>query len=419
MNRRTFLTLASAGLLLPRVGRAAGGNDRKFLFICADGGWDTTKVFTPSFHNPRVDVDADATSATLNGITFADSPVRPAVRTFFERHGSRACVINGMEIRSIAHERCRRILLTGTSETGRDDWGATLGARGGAGLLAPHLVVYGASFTDQYTSAVVRVGSDGQLPRLLDGTALSESDLLFSAPSAATQALADARVRERTAAWASAAGRGRPRRFGDGYATALDQVDALAALAGTLDLSVVDDGCNRDTASDAAVALDCFERDIARCAMIRNDGWCSVGWDTHSQNDTQDRHYEMLFDYLNGILADLDTRTASDGSPLADKVTIVLISEMGRTPTVNDAAGRDHWTYTSAMLVGAGVRGGQVIGELDADFLGRPVDLASGEATDSGTRLLPGHLGATLLALGDIDPADEGILDAPIEAALA
>lgn len=58
-----------------------------------------------------------------------------------------------------------------------------------------------------------------------------------------------------------------------------------------------------------------------------------------------------------------------------------------------------------AMLIGAGVRGGQVIGAYDDDFVGRPVDLVSGETVESGTRLGPGNLGATLLQLGGIDPA--------------
>jgi hypothetical protein len=43
---------------------------------------------------------------------------------------------------------------------------------------------------------------------------------------------------------------------------------------------------------------------------------------------------------------------------------------------------------------------------MDDNFLGRPVDLATGEVTDSGVGLVPGHLGATLLTLGGVDPAE-------------
>ena len=104
----------------------------------------------------------------------------------------------------------------------------------------------------------------------------------------------------------------------------------------------------------------------------------------------------------------LQGRTASDGSPLADQVTIVVLSEMGRHPRYNVWGGKDHWTFTSAMLIGAGVRGGQVVGAMDDDFRGLPIELDTGEVREDGTRLLPEHLGATLMALADVDPGDHG-----------
>ena len=39
--------------------------------------------------------------------------------------------------------------------------------------------------------------------------------------------------------------------------------------------------------------------------------------------------------------------------------------------------------------------------------------------TDAGIGIVPGNLGATLLTLADIDPADAGLLDVPITAALS
>jgi uncharacterized protein (DUF1501 family) len=95
------------------------------------------------------------------------------------------------------------------------------------------------------------------------------------------------------------------------------------------------------------------------------------------------------------------------------------MSEMGRTPRLNAAAGRDHWTYTSAMLIGAGVAGGRVIGGMSDSYTGRAINLTSGEPDDAGTPLVPGHLGATLLALADLDPMDHGLVEEPILAALA
>ena len=114
----------------------------------------------------------------------------------------------------------------------------------------------------------------------------------------------------------------------------------------------------------------------------------------------------MLFGYLSQLMADLEGRTSFSGGRLIDEVTVVVVSEMGRHPQVNNTGGKDHWTYTSAMLLGAGIRGGQVIVRMNADFQGERIDLETGEVSESGTGMLPSHLGATLLTMADIDPAE-------------
>ena len=102
----------------------------------------------------------------------------------------------------------------------------------------------------------------------------------------------------------------------------------------------------------------------------------------------------------------------------SDEVTVVLVSEMGRDPRLNAQEGKHHWTHTSAMVVGSGIRGGQVVGAFDENVASSPVDLASGEVHSDDTYLLPSHLGATLLALGDVDPGDYLVDAPPIEAIL-
>jgi len=138
--------------------------------------------------------------------------------------------------------------------------------------------------------------------------------------------------------------------------------------------------------------------------MIQSGGWCSTGWDTHQNIGRQVEHYDLLFTQLDALMADLQSRVDADGGALSERVTVVVCSEMGRHPLLNSWAGKDHWTYTSAMLLGAGVAGGQVIGGLTTDATGHPIDMASGAPTATGTALLPGHLGATLMALGGHDP---------------
>ena len=112
---------------------------------------------------------------------------------------------------------------------------------------------------------------------------------------------------------------------------------------------------------------------------------------------------EKLHGFLTQIMEQLEASSNIHGAPLIDDVVVVVISEMGRSPVFNTYGGRDHWTFTSALLMGAGVRGNQSIGGLDSKAIGRPIALETGEMTDSGVMLLPQHLGATLLALGDVD----------------
>ncbi len=410
--RRTLLQLGLGGLVglgLPRHAKAAP-SDKKFLFLYNRGGWDTTRVFTPMLDTSS-DMGDDAREAEARGVTFVDSPERPAVAAFFEEWGDRACVINGLEVQSITHERCRQLILTGRSDQDSDDWAATLAATGHGDLVMPHLVLSGPSFSSRYSSRVVRVGSQGQLPDLLDGSAMAAADMATAPPAGerAVDAWLASRV-ERYAAEAEARGHDHAAAFGEDYSRALSDLEALTSQADGLDLRSLQADCSRDIQSDMATAFACFATGLSRCAMIQYNGWCDQGWDTHQRPELQSWNFEELFDHLSQMMETLASHPGQGSGVLADEVVVCVLSEMGRHPRANPWGGKDHWTYTSAMLLGAGIQGGQVIGAFDDDARGRRVDLETGELRDDGTSLLPTHLGATLMRLGDeVDHSDEVI----------
>jgi hypothetical protein len=406
-TRREILALSAAGLLVPRPLLAApsGGSGRKFLFILCYGGWDASMVFAPRLHISSADHEVGATIAEANGITFVDHETRPTVRSFFETFGDRACIVNGMEVPSITHEMCARVILTGSKETTVDDWPSLMAAHDESSRLLPYLVMSGGQAMNyRYADKVVRVGSAGQLPALLNASAMSDSDMPVIMPPPDVQALEQAFLEERIESRLAALPPGFRKQWLDQYRMSTRNGQSLMALSDGLSLVPDASSCGVNVASNAKVAFDCFEAGHARCAMIQYTGFCNIGWDTHEANYNQVLHYEDLFTYLIDIMADLDTRPGELGGSLADEVTIAVFSEMGRHPRLNNWLGRDHWTFTSAMLLGSGVRGGQSIGGLDSSALGLPVDLNSGETTDSGTALQAQHLGATFLALADIDP---------------
>ncbi len=87
------------------------------------------------------------------------------------------------------------------------------------------------------------------------------------------------------------------------------------------------------------------------------------GFDVHSNAFPAMRNHGAVMDpALASLLADL-----SDSGKL-EKTLILMISEFGRTPRVNDNAGRDHHAAVfSCLFAGGGIRGGQVIGASDQD----------------------------------------------------
>ncbi len=104
-------------------------------------------------------------------------------------------------------------------------------------------------------------------------------------------------------------------------------------------------------------------------------------WDTHTRNFVILKDFNLPeFDRTySALLEDLQNRG------LLDETLVVVMSEMGRTPRINGNAGRDHWTFCYGMwFAGAGIRGGTVVGESDAQAAyvkDRPISTADVCAT--------------------------------------
>jgi hypothetical protein len=86
------------------------------------------------------------------------------------------------------------------------------------------------------------------------------------------------------------------------------------------------------------------------------------GWDMHTQISAGMRRDMPALDQgLSTLIEDLESRG------LLSKTLILVSSEFGRTPKINNEAGRDHWPKVfSVMMAGGGVKGGLVYGSSDA-----------------------------------------------------
>ncbi len=94
-----------------------------------------------------------------------------------------------------------------------------------------------------------------------------------------------------------------------------------------------------------------------RCVTIDHSNW-----DTHDNNFSTLRTQLLppLDSALSGLFRDLADRS------LLSSTLVVVTGEFGRTPRINNNAGRDHWGPSFTVLVGGGsTRGGRVIGASD------------------------------------------------------
>ncbi len=117
------------------------------------------------------------------------------------------------------------------------------------------------------------------------------------------------------------------------------------------------------------------------------------GWDTHGGNfkALQTNLLPQLDTGVSALLAGLKERG------LLDTTTVFVVGEFGRTPKINDKAGRDHWPRAmTALMAGGGIKGGQVVGASDDKGMG-----------PAGAGFTPDQLAASFYSTLGIDHTKE------------
>lgn len=98
---------------------------------------------------------------------------------------------------------------------------------------------------------------------------------------------------------------------------------------------------------------------------MTNVSYChtpSGSWDTHSQNFKKMKESlgPTLDAAVSALIEDLDERGRLDDT------LVIVTAEFGRTPKINNNAGRDHWPNVYSIAVaGAGIRPGMIYGASD------------------------------------------------------
>jgi len=141
-------------------------------------------------------------------------------------------------------------------------------------------------------------------------------------------------------------------------ASAPEAVDLSKESEVTRQLYGLDDPVTAKFGANCLMARRLVERNVRFIQLYSGSG---SGWDAHS--DIEKNHSKMCASVdkpIAGLLTDLKARG------LLDTTLVVWGGEFGRTPFSEKGTGRDHnpWGF-SMFMAGAGIRGGQIIGDTD------------------------------------------------------
>ncbi|MCY0988012.1 DUF1501 domain-containing protein [Nannocystis sp. ILAH1] len=393
-SRRHFLVSTAAGLgalAVPKASFAAPAEQRFLLVVFARGAWDVTYCLDPKAP-PGCDVPAGEVTTYPAGPRVLTSSERPSIRAFFDAHASRAAIVNGIWIGSVAHVPARVRILTGTRSERNPDVAAIFAAEAAGkqpALALPYVDLGGGAYAGPLASFMGRVGNTNQLVTLLN-----RAKAFRGAPKGKAQPGFEFTGEEQAALAKFVAGRADAARAGktgpeaqvlEGFRTSLDRAEALRRDPQLRAMAV---GTATSLAQQGELAVAMFRGGVAAAAFLDS----RLDWDTHDAIADQGTAHEQLFAELGTIARKLDE------AGLLARTTVAVLSEFTRTPKLNSQPepGKDHWPLTSALVFGGGVRPG-VYGATDEKLGAMRVRMDDGKPSDGGRLLQFDNFAAGLL----------------------
>jgi hypothetical protein len=407
--------------------------DHYFIFCYFSGGWDILLGLDPK--------DPDVFRPELNGDTFIQpaygllldptvnqEPMNSAVPGMdfgpyigdLVNWAPRMSVVRGMSMDTLTHENGRRRFITGKPPAGLQARGSSmssvLAACLGIHAPVPNLSAQVESFNvDQpvYASAL-QVNSVEDLIAVLGPS----NAALPPEVSSRVAALLDEFAACETTQASSVLTTGLEQRLA--AQNLVDQrIDALFDF-GSNDPDMValreqygfTSNQLSSAGAQAAMAATAITADVSRVVSIR----VASGLDSHDNWAAEQGPAQRSgFNLVATLAADLESRPfGNTGDSWLDHTTIVGFSEFSRTALLNSRLGRDHALTNACFLLGAGVKGGTVVGaSSDVGMAPQAVDLATGAVSAGGVILRPEHIHRSLLhMIGVEDDIDDLRADA-------
>ena len=280
ISRRRLLqsgaVLTASGLITPAKAEISAAR-RKMLFLRVPGGWDTTRVFSPVFDNPQVDMEDDAELDMVGDLQYVAHPDRPGVTDFFTRFGEQTAILNGIIVPSINHMICNRLLYTANSSATEPDWATRIAAANSEEYPLPHVLISGKAIGGHQNDLIVRVGNNGQLEKLISGELSELSDLEVKLPTEHQSNISDLYLQQ---AISRRSKQNVQPRFMDTYNTAIDRAALMQDLSQSIRWDTDGSG-----ASQVDLAIDLLLSDLTRSITME---FYRLSFDSHENNEGKD-----------------------------------------------------------------------------------------------------------------------------------
>lgn len=402
MERRDFLKMAAfAGLsvslpAIPLRARANPYGGPLWVMIDANGGWDPTSLCDPKGRLSESEEDPMNKSYLASEIGQAGNIRFAPVggnQAFFEKHYRKLLVLNGVDTETNSHDTGSRNTWSGKLNEGHPCFAALV-----AGAMAPEKPMsFLTSGGFDFTAGVVaptRTGNMSALTRLAFPNRIDPSNVENRYHTDETMERIARTQRERLEAlMRTEALPAKAARLSTLHTARLGE-NELKYLTEFLPAEL--DNSNNPLKRQAQVAIAGYRAGITISASLSYGGF-----DTHGNHDAS--HIPRLTALLEGIDFLLEE---AERTGVADKLVVVVGSDFGRTPGYNPTNGKDHWSVTSMMLMGAGIPGNRVIGLTDERHRAISLNPATLNADPNGIRIKPAHVHQSLRRLAGIEQAE-------------
>lgn len=368
LTRRDFAAYAAKACLgvslLPMLGNSLlsaeevdekptkSGTAKNVIYLYMSGGMTHMDTFDPKpGHENQGPVEAIRTSAP--GVQIS------GYLPMMAKHMDKAAIVRGLTSTQGAHERGRYLMKTSYTQRGTIRHPAM-----GAWLLRL------TGDTNRSLPGNVRIGGDSQHP----GAGFMEaqySPLPIGDPTAGLQnsklagGVSEEEFRKRLSLaqqmdskFRSKFDQKQVRSYTDSYADAIKLMSSTELEAFNL--------YRESESTRQAYGEDPFGQGCLLARRLVENGVRFVevsmgGWDTHQQNFIRVPEQAAILDQaMSTLIGELADRG------MLETTMVVLATEFGRTPKINQNQGRDHYPRAfSGVLAGGGIKGGAVFGKTD------------------------------------------------------